>query len=172
MFVFHLPFSQIIKFLTFAIIPIGGALFYSQLHLQGANYHDAVIQTVAGIIGMIPEGLVLLTSTVLAVSVIRLSKSKVLVQELYCIETLARVDTLCLDKTGTITDGSMDVVNVLKIGKNKDIDDIIRGMANKDGNATDKAIIKYYGSDTSLKEINTGDAAVYGADVFKWCFSK
>ena len=60
------------------------------------------MSTVAALIGMIPEGLVLLTSVVLAVSVIRLSRHKTLVQELYCIETLARVDTLCLDKTGTI----------------------------------------------------------------------
>ena len=62
---------------------------------------------------MIPEGLVLLTSTVLAVSVIRLSKSNVLVQELYCIETLARVDTLCLDKTGTLTEGSLQVEKII-----------------------------------------------------------
>ena len=71
---------------------------------------------------MIPEGLVLLTSTVLAVSVIRLSKSKVLVQELYCIETLARVDTLCLDKTGTLTEGRMEVNDFIpldNIDKNK-----------------------------------------------------
>ena len=95
--------QKIIRFLTFAIVPIGIALFYTQL--QETTFQDAVVKTVAAIIGMIPEGLVLLTSTVLAVSVIRLSKSKVLVQELYCIETLARVDTLCLDKTGTLTEG-------------------------------------------------------------------
>ncbi len=68
---------------------------------------------------MIPEGLVLLTSTVLAVSVIRLSKSKVLVQELYCIETLARVDTLCLDKTGTLTEGKLQVEKTIPIMQEK-----------------------------------------------------
>ena len=139
--------SQIIKFLTFAIIPIGGALFYSQLHLQGANYHDAVIQTVAGIIGMIPEGLVLLTSTVLAVSVIRLSKSKVLVQELYCIETLARVDTLCLDKTGTLTEGSMEVKDYISINGNKDeMLNILSNIAkvSEDENSTIQAIKTYF----------------------------
>ena len=67
---------------------------------------------------MIPEGLVLLTSTVLAVSVIRLSKRKVLVQDLYCIETLARVDILCLDKTGTITEGKMEVKDIIPINEN------------------------------------------------------
>ena len=99
--------QKIIKFLTFSIIPIGTALFFTQL--KSSNFQDAVLKSVAGIIGMIPEGLVLLTSTVLAVSVIRLSKSKVLVQDLYCIESLARVDTLCLDKTGTLTEGCMEV---------------------------------------------------------------
>ena len=144
--------SQIIKFLTFAIIPIGGALFYSQLHLQGANYHDAVIQTVAGIIGMIPEGLVLLTSTVLAVSVIRLSKSKVLVQELYCIETLARVDTLCLDKTGTLTEGSMEVKDFIAINESKnEMLNILSNIAkvSEDENGTIQAIKSYFTNITS-----------------------
>ena len=74
--------NKIIKFLTFAIIPIGIALFYTQLQIEDITFQKAVVKSVAGIIGMIPEGLVLLTSTVLAVSVIRLSRSKVLVQEL------------------------------------------------------------------------------------------
>ena len=66
---------------------------------------------------MIPEGLVLLTSTVLAVGVIRLANRKVLVQDLYCIEALARVDTICLDKTGTNTEGIMEVVDVIDLDK-------------------------------------------------------
>jgi len=107
--------NKIIKWLTFAIIPIGALLFWNQINLDGATLKDAVVQSVAAVIGMIPEGLVLLTSTVLAVSVIRLSKSKVLVQELYCIETLARVDTLCLDKTGTLTEGRMEVSGLINI---------------------------------------------------------
>ena len=105
--------NKIIKILTFIIIPIGLALFFSQYYLQGASLKDSALGTVAAIIGMIPEGLVLLTSTVLAVSVIRLSKFKVLVQDLYSIETLARVDTLCLDKTGTLTKGTMEVKNYI-----------------------------------------------------------
>ena len=110
--------NKIIKWLTFAIIPIGALLFWNQISLDGATLKDAVVQSVAAVIGMIPEGLVLLTSTVLAVSVIRLSKSKVLVQELYCIETLARVDTLCLDKTGTLTEGRMEVSGLIGINDN------------------------------------------------------
>ncbi len=135
--------NKIIRFLTFAIVPIGIALFYSQLHLDGATFNEAVVQTVAALIGMIPEGLVLLTSTVLAVSVTRLSKSKVLVQDLYCIETLARVDTLCLDKTGTLTEGSMEVKDYFSINKNKkDMENILANIAkfSEDENATIMAI--------------------------------
>ena len=95
-------FKRIILIVSILIIPIGSFLFYNQVN-SNASLKDAVEGTTAALIGMIPEGLVLLTSTVLAVGILRLSKYKVLVQELYCIETLARVDTLCLDKTGTLT---------------------------------------------------------------------
>lgn len=101
--------NKIIKILTFTIIPLGLLLFINQLNVDNSTFQSAVVKSVAAVIGMIPEGLVLLTSTVLAISVIRLSKSKVLVQELYCIETLARVDVLCLDKTGTLTENKMIV---------------------------------------------------------------
>lgn len=139
--------NKIIKILTFAIIPIGIALFFVQLHLQNLSIQDSVIKTVAAIIGMIPEGLILLTSTVLAVSVIRLSKSKVLVQELYCIETLARVDTLCLDKTGTLTEGIMEVKDFIPI--NDSIDNMNNILANiakfsEDENPTINAIKGYF----------------------------
>lgn len=135
--------NKIIKFLTFAIIPIGIALFYRQLHLPGANIQSAVVKSVAAVIGMIPEGLVLLTSTVLAVSVIRLSKSKVLVQELYCIETLARVDTLCLDKTGTLTEGIMEVKDYIPINcSENEMANILANIAkaSEDENSTIEAI--------------------------------
>ena len=135
--------QKIIKILTFIIIPIGIALFYSQFHVQGATWQTAVVKTVAAVIGMIPEGLVLLTSTVLAVSVIRLSHSKVLVQELYCIETLARVDTLCLDKTGTLTEGNMEVRKYISLNKDKkEMANILANIAkaSEDENSTIEAI--------------------------------
>ena len=138
--------KRIIKFLTFLIIPIGITLFYTQLKIENTSFQEAVIKSVAGIIGMIPEGLVLLTSTVLAVSIIRLSKSKVLVQELYCMETLARVDTLCLDKTGTLTEGIMEVKDFIPFNRTKkEMNDILANIANasEDENATIQAI-KYY----------------------------
>lgn len=139
--------NKIIKILTFVIIPIGACMFYSQLNLQGISLQDAVVQSAASIIGMIPEGLVLLTSTVLAISVIRLSKSKVLVQDLYCIETLARVDTLCLDKTGTLTEGYMEVKDLVCINTNKnDIENILANISkfSEDENSTIMAIKNYF----------------------------
>ena len=99
----------IVKMIGFAILPIGGLLFWKQYFVLGDTLQSSVVSTVAAMVGMIPEGLVLLISLAFAVSVIKLSARKTLVQDMYCVETLARVDTLCLDKTGTITEGSMQV---------------------------------------------------------------
>ena len=143
---------KIIKFLTFVIIPLGILLFLSQYYMQGISLQDSVIQTVAAVIGMIPEGLILLTSTVLTLSVIRLSKSKVLVQDLYCIETLARVDTLCLDKTGTLTKGSLIVKDYISFNDDKDnMYNILSNMGkcSEDENSTIQAIRNYFNSPNS-----------------------
>ncbi|CCV64610.1 H+ transporting ATPase, P-type ATPase [Alteracholeplasma palmae J233] len=102
------------RYIGVIIIPLGLLLFFIALN-DGVAYKVAVKSISGALLGMIPSGLFLLTSTALAASVVKLSKSKVLVQELYCIETLARVNVLCLDKTGTITDGTMSVYNTLKI---------------------------------------------------------
>lgn len=114
----------------------------------------------AAVIGMIPEGLVLLTSTVLAVSVVRLAKNKVLVQELYCIETLARVDTLCLDKTGTLTEGKMEVKDVITIKSSKrELENILANFAkfSKDTNGTMEAIREaFYNLKYDVENINKG----------------
>lgn len=113
-------FNFIIKLCTFVMFPIGVFFFINQFGIENGNIQQAVISTVAALIGMIPKGMILLTSSVLAVSIIRLSKSKVLVQEMYCIETLARVDVLCLDKTGTLTADSMNVTDVISFGSSED----------------------------------------------------
>jgi cation-transporting P-type ATPase E len=107
--------NRIIKIIGFSIIPIGCLLFYKQFVVSGQSLQLSVVSTVAALIGMIPEGLVLLTSVVLAVSVIRLARHRTLVQELYSIEVLARVDVLCLDKTGTITEGSLQTDEILPL---------------------------------------------------------
>lgn len=108
--------KAIIKFVSILLVPIGGFLLWHQIKIQ--SFNDAVVGAVAGVLGMIPSGLVLLTSMVLAVSVVKLGRKNTLVQELYCIETLARVDTLCLDKTGTITEGTMSVESFIDIDEN------------------------------------------------------
>lgn len=120
--------NRIIMGVSFLIIPLGVLLFYKQLHLGNNTVNEAILNTVAALIGMIPEGLVLLTSTVLAVGIIRLAASKVLVQDLYSIEALARVDTVCLDKTGTITEGIMEVSDVVVIDSKYDYAEIIANI--------------------------------------------
>lgn len=105
--------DAIIKVIGFGIVPIGVLLFWKQYFVLGDTLKGSVSSTVAALIGMIPEGLILLTSVVFAVSVVRLATRKTLVQDLYCVETLARVDVLCLDKTGTITEGTMQVDELL-----------------------------------------------------------
>ena len=99
--------NNIVKYISFALIPIGALLLWARFNVPDTTPEVAVTSTVAGLISMIPEGLVLLTSSVLALATIRLSRKKVLVQDLYSVETLARVDTICLDKTGTLTTGKM-----------------------------------------------------------------
>lgn len=142
--------NKIISTISFLIVPVGILLFSRQMYIEGNTVSQAVVSTVAALIGMIPEGLVLLTSTVLAVSVIRLSQRKVLVQDLYCIETLARVDTLCLDKTGTITEGKMEVMAEVFV-EDINISEIIGNINYNlgDNNPTAVALLDKYGkSDT------------------------
>ncbi|MGI1750674.1 cation-translocating P-type ATPase (plasmid) [Levilactobacillus brevis] len=103
--------NRIIKALTFAIIPLGVALFVSSM-MRGQDLNRAILGTVASMVGMIPEGLVLLTSVALAAGALTLGRRHVLVRELPAIEALARVDVLCLDKTGTITSGQLQLDRV------------------------------------------------------------
>ncbi|MDE6060345.1 MAG: HAD-IC family P-type ATPase, partial [Clostridia bacterium] len=139
----------IIKIMAIIIVPIGVSLFCVKHLLQDDNVsvNETVIGVISNVIGMIPNGLVALCSTVFCVSVIRLSKRNVLAQDMYCVETLARVDTLCLDKTGTITEGTMEVNDILPYGY-KTADDIKQMIANlmhalTDDNATANAMRNY-----------------------------
>ena len=145
--------NNILKVVTFLIVPIGILLFITQFVNSNQSYAESVLSSVAGIIGMIPEGLVLLTSISLTVGVIKMAKSKVIIQRLAGIELLACTDILCLDKTGTITDGSMSVIDVIDKNKDIDIKNILSGIAVSDGNATDKAIISKFGGKSTLKII-------------------
>ncbi|MGI5195965.1 HAD-IC family P-type ATPase [Streptomyces sp. CA-288835] len=101
--------STILKYVTWMMVPTAIGLIISQLVVKDNDFKDSVARTVGGIVPMVPEGLVLLTSVAFAIGVIRLGRKQCLVQELPAIEGLARVDTVCLDKTGTLTEGGMDV---------------------------------------------------------------
>ncbi|MBX9394917.1 cation-translocating P-type ATPase [Streptomyces sp. TRM72054] len=104
--------STILKYVTWMMIPTAIGLIISQLVVKQTDFKGSVARTVGGIVPMVPEGLVLLTSVAFAIGVIRLGRKQCLVQELPAIEGLARVDTVCLDKTGTLTEGGMDVTEL------------------------------------------------------------
>ncbi len=150
----------IIKVVTIILIPLTVLMLFNAYKAYGGPVEDkwkTIISTTSGaVIGMIPSGMFLLTSSALAVSVVRLAKKKTLVQDLYCIEMLARVDTLCLDKTGTITDGSMQVNNVIEIkggAQDYTLAEIIGSMltATEDNNQTAMALANKFGYSMALK---------------------
>jgi cation-transporting ATPase E len=104
--------STILKYVTWMMVPTAIGLVISQLFVKDNDLKDSIARTVGGIVPMVPEGLVLLTSVAFAIGVIRLGRKQALVQELPAIEGLARVDTVCLDKTGTLTEGGMDITEL------------------------------------------------------------
>lgn len=140
--------NWIIRIATIIIFPLGILMFKTNMTYAN-SVSSAVTVTVSSVIGMIPEGLVMLTSIALALGIIRLAKKRTLVQDLYSIEALARVDVLCLDKTGTITEGTMQVENVhLYSSKLGSVDDIMANMVSALGknNATFEACSEYFSS--------------------------
>lgn len=145
--------NRIIQAISTIIVPLGVFLFLRQHLVSGLTLTDAVVSTTASLIGMIPEGLILLTSVALAVGVVRLGARRTLVQELPCIETLARVDVLCLDKTGTITQGTMQVEELVPMAgcDDKEAGAAFCALAHalNDSNATFQAIRAHFcgGSD-------------------------
>ena len=139
-------FKLIINICTAVIFPLGALMFIKEFVILHKDLQQAVVSTVGALVGMIPGGMILLTSTVLAVSVIRLSRRQVLVNEMYCIETLARVDVVCLDKTGTLTAESMDVCDVFSFGcDDAEIKNALASVvgASEEINATLQAISEY-----------------------------
>lgn len=140
-------FDKMLKILSICLIPVGTLFLINQLYISEFDIPSSIMSTVSALIGMIPEGLVLLTSSAMAVSVIRLRKYNILVQELYSIENLARVDTICLDKTGTITEGIMEVKDIIPYKKNdlENIKEILGNYVNAldDVSLTFKALSNY-----------------------------
>lgn len=149
--------NWIIRIVTLAIFPLGLLMFYTN-RVTTSTINEAVTGTVASVVGMIPEGLVMLTSIALAVGVVKLARKRTLVQDLYSIETLARVDMLCLDKTGTITEGSMQVekthIYSTKFGH---VDDIMANMVAALGaqGSTFEAFEQYFRSNEKYEVVGT-----------------
>ncbi len=136
----------IIKIGTIILVPLGLGLFLRTLLMDGGTIESAILTSTSAVLGMIPQGLVLLTSSVLAIATTRLAHRQVLVQQPYCVETLARVDTLCLDKTGTITSGQMEVSGVACADGHGE-DEVVRAFAcvaranAQDANDTARALL-------------------------------
>lgn len=143
--------KRIIKIMSVIILPLGIALFLKEYSVA----HDltrTILGTAAALINMIPQGLMLLTSSALALGVVKLSRERVLVQDLYAIEMLARTDTLCLDKTGTLTEGRMEVVDLVPLRTGPDLEIALRSLcaATGDTNATAEAVRARFGKGECL----------------------
>ena len=147
--------QKLIKIVSVLIVPVALILVGMQMGVKGVGYSAIVLNTSAAIIGMIPEGLVVLTSVALAVSTMRLLKLKALVQELYSVEGLARVDVVCLDKTGTLTQGDMQVDHIEIVSDISELNLHAYMHAylemEKHPNPTAKAMLEYFKSDTKIQ---------------------
>ncbi len=149
--------KKIIKFVTFVIAPVGLLLFFSQFLRSGESWQDVAVSTTAALIGMIPEGLVLLTSVAFAVGMIKLALKRTVVQESPGIEMLARVDVLCLDKTGTLTKGVLSANDVsYQTQDTKFADDCIAAVCHAfpDKNATSQALCNKFSDAPTWKILN------------------
>lgn len=141
--------DQMIHVISAVIIPFMILLFLEHTFILDMDWQASVLKMVAAVIGMIPEGLVVLTSIALAVSSIRLSEKSVLVQDLFSVETIARVDTVCLDKTGTLTKGTLSVVDVQYFSNSpEEVNRLIQRylVSSCSTNATQQALIRYFGT--------------------------
>lgn len=175
--------NKIVMIMGIALIPIGGILFYQNYYVVGGTLRDSVTAMATAVIGMIPEGLYLLTTAALALGTIRLAKNKVLLNDMKSIESLARVDTLCVDKTGTITEPTMTVRHVISVAHADGVDEgvlsaMISGYvsASQDNNATMEALRTHFAPVTSSSELQMknvlsilpfSSALKYGAITFE-----
>lgn len=146
--------NKLLKLLLFIIIPAGFILAGTQTFLVKSTWQEAVLGTVSGVLGMVPEGLVLITSATFILSIIKLAKYNTLIQELSATEVLARVDVLCLDKTGTITEGKLKVKEVKCLGDfNKEVvNEILASISYElpSKNPTQLAILENYKENPKL----------------------
>ncbi len=149
----------IIRILGFIIIPIAAAYMIKSAVIGDVELQQAILRTSTLVIGMIPSGMFLLTSLALAVGIIKLSAHNTLVQDLYSLEMLARVDTICFDKTGTITDGNMTVQSVVPFNNvtTKEVSSVIASVVGtlNDGNQTSAALKEYFGDNVALIAVSS-----------------
>lgn len=163
--------DKLIKAIGLGLVPVGVALFWKQHWVLEMNLRGSVESTVAALIGMIPEGLYLLTSVALAIGMLRLARRRVLTQDMNCIETLARVDVLCVDKTGTITESAMEADDPVSLGSGP-LEDILRSYyaAEEPDNDTGRALKARFGKGGHLwpvtGEIPFNTAYKYSAKSF------
>ena len=151
--------KKVTNFTSFVIIPAGVILFVQAFVFRDTSLQQSVIATAAALLGMLPKGFVLLTSIALESGVIKLAKKEVLVQDLYSVETLAHVDTLCLDKTGTITEGKMKVINIEKYDESilpDTFENIMNSYVNltDDSNSTFMALKNYFKGETKYEKLS------------------
>ncbi|MDT5296836.1 MAG: cation-transporting P-type ATPase [Mycobacterium sp.] len=139
--------NKILQFITYLLIPAGLLIIYTQLFTTDAGWRESVLRTVGALVPMVPEGLVLMTSIAFAVGVVRLGRRQCLVQELPAIEGLARVDVVCADKTGTLTENGMRVSDLKSLTEG-DVADVLASLAADDSrpNASMQAIAEAYAS--------------------------
>ena len=142
--------SRLVMVIGIILIPLGILMAFKEIRILDNTIRDGVVSTVASLVGMIPEGLYLLTSLALVVGVLRLAQRKTLVHEMGCIETLARVDTLCVDKTGTITEAKMIVKDLVALDEEVATEEELRGImadyvyAMQNDNETMAALKRYF----------------------------
>lgn len=171
---------KVTRFTSILIIPLGILLFLEAFVVRKAPVNESVVASAAALLGMLPKGLVLLISVSLATGVIRLAKMKILVQNIYSLETLAHVDVLCLDKTGTITDGKLKVKYVIPMDRDEEINltedkekQLVRAYldASDDNNATFQALQKVF-ADKNAEEKNSRYKEKYSDATDKTYFVK
>ena len=142
--------SRLVMCIGIIIIPLGAMMAFKEIKVLQKPIQEGVVSTVASLVGMIPEGLYLLTSLALLAGVLRLAQRKTLVHEMGCIETLARVDTLCVDKTGTITEPKMIVKDLISLNEETDDEQELRSImadyvyAMQNDNETMAALKRYF----------------------------
>ena len=164
--------KAVVRIIAIALIPLAGLMIWKNFFAIDQSFSDGMIATVASISAMIPGGLILLVSMVMQVSVIRLSAHNTLAQDLYCVENLARVDCLCLDKTGTITEGNLKVEEIVDAGGFDK--ELLREFAIKmsDENSTIEAIRSYLGIETEERQEADASLQIPFTSGAKWSLLK